>query len=257
MVLSPGGPRGDHLFSFDPRCSPALHLSSSGYLSLPSDFLESEWIGRTTMGASDPEWSSVPDCSACWGCWDFIGSRWCQRRARHGFEGMPRDSCAFPCSRKQLSMHDARVSMPEECRFEGVEEAPVEADSFVRRAFWVWTATFAIALQFACHGRPTSQAGTLDSRSAFDAVLSSSADLPALSSQNSSFIAPHALNCALFFSWVHSYDLLCMEGLARGFRMFLGLDKPPAYRLSTRATVREVQVEPAVSRREPEWATVL
>lgn len=30
---------------------------------------------------------------------------------------------------------------------------------------------------------------------------------------------------------IFRYDLLCIEGIARGLRVFLGLDKPPAYKL--------------------------
>lgn len=43
------------------------------------------------------------------------------------------------------------------------------------------------------------------------------------------------------------YDLLCIEGLARALRIFLKLDQPPSFTLSTPDKLQEVYVEASVS----------
>jgi phenylalanyl-tRNA synthetase beta chain len=43
------------------------------------------------------------------------------------------------------------------------------------------------------------------------------------------------------------YDLLCLEGVARALRVFLGKEKPARYTLSAPEKVQEVFVEASVS----------
>lgn len=42
------------------------------------------------------------------------------------------------------------------------------------------------------------------------------------------------------------YDLLCLEGLARGLRQFLGKENPPTFKLSNPAQMQECTVEESV-----------
>ena len=42
------------------------------------------------------------------------------------------------------------------------------------------------------------------------------------------------------------YDLLCLEGLARGLRQFLGKENPPTFKLSNPANMVECTVEESV-----------
>jgi phenylalanyl-tRNA synthetase beta chain len=46
------------------------------------------------------------------------------------------------------------------------------------------------------------------------------------------------------------YDLLCLEGLARGMRQFLGKENPPTFTLSQPAVMQECIVEESVSSSE-------
>lgn len=54
---------------------------------------------------------------------------------------------------------------------------------------------------------------------------------------------------------LHRYDLLCIEGISRALRVFLGVDKAPNYRLvypqGGEANLLTVTVAPEV--REPEY----
>jgi phenylalanyl-tRNA synthetase beta chain len=43
------------------------------------------------------------------------------------------------------------------------------------------------------------------------------------------------------------YDLLCLEGLSRGMRQFLGKENPPTFKLSQPAVMQECVVEESVS----------
>lgn len=54
-----------------------------------------------------------------------------------------------------------------------------------------------------------------------------------------------------------SYDLLCLEGLARALRIFLEKQKPPQYLLSQPAEMQEVFVEASVSDPSPACAAQL
>ena len=53
------------------------------------------------------------------------------------------------------------------------------------------------------------------------------------------------------------YDLLCLEGLARGLRQFLGKENPPAFKLSNPANMIECTVEDSVSSRSGGITTVV
>ncbi|KAH8084570.1 hypothetical protein HD553DRAFT_331499 [Filobasidium floriforme] len=53
------------------------------------------------------------------------------------------------------------------------------------------------------------------------------------------------------------YDLLCLEGLARGLRQFLGKENPPAFKLSNPANMIECTVEESVSSIRPFFASAV
>ena len=42
------------------------------------------------------------------------------------------------------------------------------------------------------------------------------------------------------------YDMLCVEGIARAIKTFLGLGKPPKYQLSTPSIMQQLIVDPLV-----------
>lgn len=54
-----------------------------------------------------------------------------------------------------------------------------------------------------------------------------------------------------------SYDILCIEGLARSLRVFLDKEAPPTYTLATPAVMQEVFVEPSTSPLRPMFASVV
>lgn len=53
------------------------------------------------------------------------------------------------------------------------------------------------------------------------------------------------------------YDLLCLEGLSRALRIFLKLDSPPNYKLTTPATMLEVNVTKEVAQIRPFFAAAV
>lgn len=55
----------------------------------------------------------------------------------------------------------------------------------------------------------------------------------------------------------NSYDLLCIEGLARSLRVFLEKEAPPTYTLATPKVMQEAYVEPSTSPLRPMFASAV
>jgi phenylalanyl-tRNA synthetase beta chain len=53
------------------------------------------------------------------------------------------------------------------------------------------------------------------------------------------------------------YDLLCIEGLARALRIFLGKEQPPTYTLTQPAVMQEAFVEASTSPLRPMFASAV